>query len=130
MISAQAHNYRAVSGGWDVQAVVAGTDQLSVPAAIQPEVARQETLPSRTFLGPVNWVYPSTDFRGTTGWHQEPITVFGLDKRQLETGLGFGNPEGWAAIARDPKLIASTDPVGTVIHLATDHGPRYLGSIL
>lgn len=122
LLSAQVHNYRVVSGGWDVQAVVAGADQLSVPTAIQAEVARQETLPSRTFLGPINWVFPASDFRGTTGWHQEPTTVFGLSQQQLETGLGFGDPAGWASIARDPNLVASTNPVGSVVYLATDHG--------
>jgi putative ABC transport system permease protein len=108
------------SGGWDVQAIVAGTDQLSVPASLQSEVARQEEFPSRTFLGPVNWAY--SDFKGTTGWHQEPVMVSGLSQLQLESGMGFGNPSDWAAIAQNPNLVASTAPAGSIVKLATDHG--------
>jgi len=122
LLSAQTHNYRVISGGWDVQAVVAGSDHLSVPAAIQPEVARQEALPSRTFIGPVNWVYPASDFRGTTGWQEGAITVFGLSQQQLETGMGFGSPADWAAIAGDPGAVASTDAVGSVVYLGTVRG--------
>ena len=122
LVLAQAHNYRVTSGGWDVQALVAGNDQLAVPSAIQSEVARQEELPSRTFLGPVKWDYPASDFRGTTGWQQGSVTVFGLSQQQLQSGIGFGTPATWAAIARDPSQIASTDPVGTVINLATARG--------
>ena len=108
------------SGGWGVQAIVAGTDQLSVPDSLQSEVAKQEEFPGRTFLGPVNWAY--SGFMGTTGWHQEPVAVFGLSQLQLESGMGFGNPADWAAIAQNPNLVASTAPVGSVVHLATDHG--------
>jgi putative ABC transport system permease protein len=108
------------SGGWDVQAIVAGTDQLSVPASLQSEVAKQEEFPSRTFLGPVNWAY--SDFKGTTGWHEEPVMVFGLSQLQLESGMGFGNPADWAAIAQNPNLVASTAPAGSIVKLATDHG--------
>jgi putative ABC transport system permease protein len=108
------------SGGWDVQAIVAGTDQLSVPDSLQSEVAKQEEFPSRTFLGPVNWAY--SDFKGTTGWHQEPVMVFGLSQLQLESGMGFGNPADWAAIAQNPNLVASTAPAGSIVKLATDHG--------
>jgi len=114
------HDYRVFSGGWEVQAIVSGTDQLAVPDSLQSEVAQQSEFPSRTFLGPVNWVY--TDFRGTSGWHQEPVTVFGLSPQQLESGMGFGNPADWAAIARDPNLVASTASVGSVLHLETGNG--------
>ncbi len=113
-------DYRVLSGGWEVQAIVSGADQLAVPNSLQSEVAQQSELPSRTFLGPVNWV--NSDFRGTSGWHQEPVTVFGLSPQQLESGMGFGNPADWAAIARDPNLVASTASVGSVVHLATGHG--------
>ncbi len=113
-------NYRVDSGGWDVQAIAAGTDQLSVPVALQSEVARQEELPSRTFLGPVKWVY--SDFTGPLDWHQQPVTVFGLSPQQLASGMGFGSPTGWAAIGRNPNLVAATEPVGSVVSLGTDHG--------
>jgi putative ABC transport system permease protein len=122
LVSASAHNYRVTSGGWDVQAVVAGNDQLSVPAAVQSEVARQEELPSRAFFGAVKWVFPASDFRGTTGWQQASITVFGLTQQQLQTGIGFGTPGDWSAIAHDPSLVASTEPVGSVIYLGTANG--------
>ncbi len=115
-------NYQLYSGGWDVQAVVAGTDQLSVPTALQPEVARDEVLLSRTFLGPVKWVYAPSDFRGTVDWHLEPVTVFGLSQAQLDTGMGYGKPGAWTAIGHDSNLVASVEPVGSVVSLATNHG--------
>jgi putative ABC transport system permease protein len=121
LLSAQLLNYRIDSGAWDVQAVVAGTDQLSVPDSLRTEVAKQAEFPSRTFFGPVNWEY--ADFQGTTGWHQEPVTIFGLSTQQLQSGMGFGNPSDWAAIARDPSLVASSNGgIGSVVHLATDQG--------
>jgi putative ABC transport system permease protein len=126
LVSAQGLNYRAQSGGWDVQAVVAGTDALSVPESLQSEVASQTELPSRTFLGPSKWVFSTTDFRPAQDWHQQPITVFGVSPQQLETGMGFVSPTSsaasWKAIAHDPSLVASTVSVGSVIYMATDHG--------
>jgi putative ABC transport system permease protein len=107
-------------GGWDVQAIVAGTDQLSVPDSLQSEVAKQTEFPSRTFLGPVNWAF--SDFHGTTGWQHEPVTVFGLSPLQLTSGMGFGSPADWAAIAQNPNLVASAAPAGSVVNLATVHG--------
>lgn len=120
LVAVQSHNDAFDSGGWDVQVLVAGTDQISMPASLQAEVARYEVLPSRTFFGPVNWEY--NDFRGTTGWHREALTIFGLSADQLNTGMGFGDPKVWARMAHDPALIASTDSAGSKIHLATDHG--------
>ncbi|HEV2029853.1 MAG TPA: FtsX-like permease family protein, partial [Candidatus Dormibacteraeota bacterium] len=126
LVSAQGLNYRAQSGGWDVQAVVAGTDALSVPPSLQAEVASQSELPSRTFLGPSKWVFSATDFRPAQDWHQQPITLFGVSPQQLETGMGFVSPTAsaasWNAIAHNPNLVASTVSVGSVIYLATDHG--------
>lgn len=122
LLTAQLSNYALNSSGWAVQALVAGTDRLSMPAALEPRVARHEELPSRTFLGPVKWVYPATDFRGTTDWQPASITVFGLSQSQLDSGIGFtpaGDPSG---IGRDPNLVASVEPVGSVVSLATDHG--------
>jgi putative ABC transport system permease protein len=113
-------NNNVNSGGWGVQAIVAGSDQLSLPDSVKSEVAKQEEFPSRTFLGPVNWAF--SGFQGTSGWHQEPVMVFGLSQLQLGSGLGFGSPADWAAIAQNPNLVASTAPVGSVVHLATDHG--------
>lgn len=126
LVTAQGINYRAQAGGWDVQAVVAGTDVLSVPASLQSEVGSQTELPSRTFLGPSKWVFSATDFRPAQNWHQQPITVFGVSPQQLETGMGFVSPSAsaasWKAIAHDPTLVASTVSVGSVIYMATDQG--------
>src|SRR5260370_10578247 len=36
--------------------------------------------------------------------------------------MGLGNPADWAAIGRDPNLVASTASVGSVVHLATGQG--------
>jgi putative ABC transport system permease protein len=126
LVTAQGINYRAQAGGWDVQAVVAGTDVLTVPASLQSEVGSTTELPSRTFLGPSKWKFSSTDFRTAQDWHQQPITVFGVSPQQLETGMGFVSPSAtaasWKAIAHDPTLVASTVTVGTVIDMATDQG--------
>jgi len=124
LTSAEVNNYALNSGGWDVQAVVAGTDQLTLPAALQPKVARQAEFASRTFLGPVNWVYPASDFRGTTGWQQGAVTVFGLSQAQLASGIGYPTIVGdWSAVGREPNLAGSVEPVGSVVSMATDHGP-------
>ena len=128
-LSAARRDLASATGGWDVRATVVGTDQLTVPAQLAPEVARQETLPSRTFLGPVKWVY--ADFRGTADWHQESITVYGLSQQQLRGGimpiinrdLRFPNDAAaWAAISRDPGLVASSLNVGSVAYLVTGQG--------
>jgi putative ABC transport system permease protein len=122
LLNAETTNYQLNSGGWDVQAVVAGTDKLTMPADLKPTVARQEEFPSRTFLGPVKWVYPASDFRGTTDWQPSSLTVFGLSQAQIDSGLGFANPGDWAALSRDPNLVASPEPVGSLVFLATGHG--------
>jgi len=92
-------------------------------------VARQESLPSRSYLGPVKWVF--TDFRGTVDWHEEAITVYGLSQQQLATGImplidrdhRFPtDAAAWAAIARDPELVASSLQIGSVAYLASAQG--------
>jgi len=117
------------TGGWDVRATVVGTDQLALPEQLAPQVARQESLPSRTFLGPVKWVY--ADFRGTVDWHQESMTIYGLSDQQLGSAImplisrdpSFPNDAAaWAAISRDPGLVASSLNVGSVAYLATGQG--------
>jgi putative ABC transport system permease protein len=122
LLNAETSNYQLNSGGWDVQAVVAGTDQIAMPADLQPKVARQDEFPSRTFLGPVKWVYPASDFRGTTDWQPASVTVFGLSQPQLDSGIGFAKRGDWAALGRDPNLVASPEPVGSVVSMATGHG--------
>ena len=126
LVTAQGINYRTQAGGWDVQAIVAGTDVLTVPAVLLSEVGSQTDLPSRTFLGSTKWVFGPNDFRTAQDWHQEAITVFGVSPQQLEGGMGFVSPsasaEAWRAIAHDPTLIASTNSVGSVVYMATDQG--------
>jgi len=117
------------TGGWDVRATIVGTAQLALPEQLAPQVARQETLPSRTFLGPVKWVY--ADFRGTVDWHQESMTIYGLSAQQLGSGImplisrdpSFPNDAAaWAAISRDPGLVASSLNIGSVAYLAMGQG--------
>jgi putative ABC transport system permease protein len=128
-LSAARRDLGSATGGWDVRATVVGTDQLAVPAQLAPQVARQEALPSRTFLGPVKWVY--ADFRGTADWHQESITVYGLSAQQLTRRImplinrdaSFSDDAAaWAAISRNPELVASSLNVGSVAYLATGQG--------
>lgn len=128
-LSAARRDLAPATGGWDVRATVVGTDQLALPAQLMQHVARQETLPSRTFLGPVKWKY--ADFRGTVDWHQESITVYGLSAQQLTGGImpliardpRFSNDAAaWAAISRDPTLVASSLNIGSVAHLGTGQG--------
>lgn len=128
-ISAARRDLASATGGWDVRATVVGTDQLALPRQLAPQVARQEMLPSRTFLGPVKWVY--ADFRGATDWHLESVTVYGLSAQQLSDGImpliardpSFPNDAAaWAAISRDPELVASSLGVGSVGHLGTQQG--------
>ena len=128
-LSAVRRDLAPATGGWDVRATVVGTEQLALPAQLAPQVARQETLPSRTFLGPVKWVY--ADFRGTVDWHQESITVYGLSAQQLTSGImpliardpSFpSDAAAWAAISRDPGLVASSLNVGSVAYLVEGQG--------
>jgi putative ABC transport system permease protein len=131
-LSAARHDLPSATGGWDVRATEVGTDQLALPAQLAPQVARQESLPSRTFLGPVKWKY--ADFRGTVDWHQESVTVYGLSAQQLTGGImpliardpSFpSDAAAWAAISRDPRLVASSLGVGSMGYLAT--GQRTVG---
>lgn len=117
------------TGGWDVRATVVGTDQLTLPVQLAPQVARLESMSSRTFLGPVKWIY--TDFRGPVDWHQESITVYGLTARQLTGGIMPlisrdpslpSDAAAWAAISLDPGMVASSLSVGSVAYLGTGHG--------
>lgn len=128
-LSAARRDLGVASGGWDVRASVVGSDSLTVPISLAPQVARQASLPSRSYLGPVKWVY--TDFRGTIDWHEEAITVYGLSPQQLAGGIMplidrdhrfQTDADAWAAIARDPQLVASSLQLGSVAYLATAQG--------
>jgi putative ABC transport system permease protein len=128
-LSATQRDLGAASGGWDVRATVVGTNELALPARLASEVARQENLPSRTYLGPVKWVF--SDFRGTVDWHQETVALYGLSEQQLAGGImplidrdpSFRtDAAAWAAISRDPGLVASSLQVGSVVYLAPGNG--------
>ncbi|MDQ6713715.1 MAG: FtsX-like permease family protein [Candidatus Dormibacteraeota bacterium] len=124
-VSGAERDLPASTGGWDVRATVVGTNELVLPAELAPKVARQESLSSRTFLGPVKWTF--ADFRGTADWHQEAVTVYGLSQQQLAGGImPLTDRDGsfqtdaaaWAAISRDPGLVASSQGVGSVVYVA------------
>jgi putative ABC transport system permease protein len=126
-LSVARHDLASATGGWDIRATVVGTDQLTLPAQLASHVARYESLPSRTFLGPVKEVYAG----GTIDWHQESITVYGLSAQQLSGGIMPlisrdpslpSDAAAWAAISRDPGLVASSFGVGSVAYLATGQG--------
>jgi putative ABC transport system permease protein len=128
-LSAAQHDLAPATGGWDVRATVVGTDQLVVPVQLTPEVARQESVPTRTFLGPVRWDY--SDFRGSVDWQQQSITVYGLSAEQLAGGIMpliardprfKSDAAAWAAIGRDPGSVASSLNVGSRAELATGQG--------
>jgi putative ABC transport system permease protein len=128
-LTAARRDLGAASGGWDVRATVVGSNSLALPVELAPQVARQETLPSRSYLGPVKWVF--TDYRGTVDWHEEAITLYGLSQQQLAGDImplidrdhGFPtDAAAWAAIARDPGLVASSLQLGSVVYLAAAQG--------
>ncbi len=125
-LSAAQRDLGAAAGGWDVRATVVGSDSLALPVQLAPQVARQESLPSRSYLGPVKWIF--TDYRGTLDWHEEAVTVYGPSEQQLTGGIlplidrdhRFPtDAAAWAAIAHDPELVASSLSVGSVAYLAT-----------
>jgi putative ABC transport system permease protein len=130
-VSAVERDLGSSTGGWDVRATVVGTNELALPAELAPMVARQESLSSRTFLGPVRWDY--SDFRGSVDWQQQSVTVYGLSAEQLAGGIMpliardprfASDAAAWAAIGADPGLVASSlDGVGSVAYLATGQGP-------
>jgi putative ABC transport system permease protein len=129
-LSAARHDLAPATGGWDVRATVVGTDQLLLPAQLTPAVARQESLPTRTFLGPVRWDYH--DFRGSVDWQQQSVTFYGLSAEQLAGGIMpliardphfASDAAAWAAIGGDPGLVASSLGVDSLASLATGQGP-------
>lgn len=128
-VSGAERDLAASTGGWDVRATVVGTNEIALPAELEPKVARQESLSSRTFLGPVKWTF--ADFQGTVDWHEEAVTVYGLSQRQLDGGIMplidrdhsyQTDAAAWAAISNDPELVASPQSVGSVAYLATAQG--------
>ena len=133
-LAASQPNYARDSGGWDVRVSEVGTGRLALPPDLQSKVAQQETLASRTFLGPVKWF--SNGNLGPSGeWIQQSLTVFGLSDQQLASApmpLGSWDPKYrdaaavWAALARDPSLVVGNYSSDTQVDLRTAQGDVHL----
>lgn len=132
-VTASKPDYAHDSGGFDVRVTEVGASQLALPADVQRNIAREETLPSRTFLGPVKFMSNGLGANGP--WHQQALTIFGLTDEQLAIGimpLYSWDPkynsasEAWNAIANDPTLVAGNYLSGARIGLATTQGTVHL----
>jgi putative ABC transport system permease protein len=123
-------DYARASGGYDVRVTEVGSSQLTLPSDVQRNVSKMETLPSRTFLGPVK-TFNDGGLGSSSDWHVQPITVFGLTDEQLMLGIVplvswdtkyHSAAEAWKAIANDPGLVAGPFLTGTRISIATVKG--------
>lgn len=132
-VTANRPDYAVDSGGFDVRVSEVGSSQLPLPADVQRNIARQVTLPSRTFFGPVKWV--SSGLGPSGDYQQQSMNVFGLTDEQLAAGimpLRSWDPkyhsaaEAWKAIASDPGLVAGPYLPGTKASLATAQGTMHL----
>jgi putative ABC transport system permease protein len=132
-VTAGRPDYSRGSGGFDVRVAEVGSSQLTLPADVQGNIARQETLPSRTFFGPVKW--SSTGLGVNSDYQQQAINVFALTDAQMAAGIVpliswdpkyHSAAEAWKAIASDPGLVAGPYLSGTETTLATAQGPVHL----
>jgi putative ABC transport system permease protein len=132
-VSANRPDYARGSGGFDVRVAEVGRSQLTLPADVQRNIARQETLPSRTFFGPVKW--SSTGLGVNSDYQQQAMNVFALTDEQMAAGIVpliswdpkyHSAAEVWKAIASDPGLVAGPYLSGTGATLATAQGPLHL----
>ena len=132
-VSANLPDYARGSGGFDVRVAEVGSSQLTLPADVQRNIARQETLPSRTFFGPVKW--SSTGLGVNSDYQQQAMNVFALTDAQMAAGIVpliswapkyHSAAEAWKAIAVDPGLVAGPYLSGTETTLATAQGPVHL----
>ena len=123
-------NYERASGGYDVRVTEVGSGVLTLPADVERSVSRTETLPTRTFLGPVK-TFIAGGLGSSSDWHVRPLTVFGLTDQQLLSGIVpifswdtrfHSAAEAWQGIANDPTLVAAPYLLGTHISLATAKG--------
>lgn len=119
-------DYARDSGGFDVRVTEVGSSQLTLPADVQRNITRQETLASRTFFGPVKW--SSTGLGVNSDYQQQSINIFGLTNKQLAAGLlplyswdpkYHSAAETWNAIANDPGLVAGPYLSGDELTLKT-----------
>jgi hypothetical protein len=132
-VTAGRPDYARGSGGFDVRVAEVGNSQLNLPADVQRNIVRQETLPSRTFFGPVKW--SSTGLGVNSDYQQQAINVFALTEAQMAAGIVpliswdpkyHSAAEAWKAIASDPGLVAGPYLSGTETTLATAQGPVHL----
>jgi putative ABC transport system permease protein len=133
-VSANRPDYTRDSGGFDVRVTEVGSSQITLPPDVQRNITRQETLPSRTFFGPVKW--SSTGLGMNSDYYQQQsINIFGLTNEQLAAGilpLVSWDPkyhsavETWNAIANDPGLVAGPYLTGTELSLQTAQGTVHL----
>ena len=129
-------DYARDSGGFDVRVTEVGSSRLALAPDVQRNISRQETLASRTFLGPVEILSPGS--LGKRDWQVQPVTVFGLTDEQLLSGLMpltsmdskyHSEADVWRAIVRDPSLVVGADSVGSELKLATGAGTVSLTEI-
>jgi putative ABC transport system permease protein len=132
-VSVNRPDYARDSGGFDVRVTEVGTSQLALPADVQGNISREETLPSRTFFGPVKW--SSTGLGVNSDYQQQSVNIFGLSSEQLAAGLlplyswdpkYHTAAETWKAIANDPGLVAGPYLSGTELSLKTAQGTVHL----
>jgi len=132
-VSANRPDYGRDSGGFDVRVTEVGSSQLALPADVQRNVAREETLPSRTFFGPVKW--STTGIGVNSDYQQQALNVFGLTDEQMAAGilpLVTWDPryrsaaDAWKAIANDPGLVAGPYLTGTEASLRTAQGTIHI----
>jgi putative ABC transport system permease protein len=125
--------YAHDSGGFDVRVSEVGSSQLALPATVQRNIAREEVLPSRTFLGPIKWT--STGLGRNGPWQQDAMTIFGLTDEQLAAGImplyswdpKYRNAaDVWSAMRNDASLVAGNYLSGAQISLATAQGTVHL----
>jgi len=132
-VTANRPDYPRSSGGFDVRVAEVGSSELTLPADVQRNIVRQETLPSRTFFGPVKW--SSTGLGLNSDYQQQAMNVFALTGAQMAAGIlpliswdpkYHSAAEAWKAIANDPGLVAGPYLSGTEATLATAQGTLHL----
>jgi putative ABC transport system permease protein len=132
-VTAGLPDYARGSGGFDVRVAEVGSSQLTLPADVQRNIVRQETLPSRTFFGPVKW--SSSGLGVNSDYQQQAMNVFALTDAQMAAGIVpliswdpkyHSAAEAWKAIAGDPGLVAGPYLSGAEATLATAQGALHL----
>jgi len=125
--SAQRPAYPQDSGGYDVVITSAGKPGVTLPASARTHVARQVSIPTRPYLGPLQ----VTDAYGGVilGWHQVYVPLYELSTAALDGPLPrlnrrapeFSSDEAaWHAVREDPDFVISSvfDPGATIALIA------------